>query len=423
MTIAQTISGDLASLLSNYDLSLQQLQKKHSSDQHVFELLVQREQVARHLAQNGPSNASLMDSLCQKDADLKAKAPLVIPALRRHGSKWRNTIQPAECSWWWYLDKDEKANPIWAILTTLFFGITISLFTDFSRKLFSVEPDSYGLLTIALQASLTVAAGSAFTESGKEWFGSLLHRLKVPGHFHAMAKSLVAFVLAGLVMIIWLVLPGRLATYYNDKAVNLTPSLNPSQVLAGVHKDGERIDLAKKYFQRAINLNPDIPEAHFNLGVLYEQSMQYDQAIQEYQAATNGESTQGRSTALKAYNNLARLLILHRGDYRSALRLLDVVIQQGLAPNDVAYSAIYRNRGWADFELGFFHDAESDFQTSLKQQRTGAADCLLALTYQKDSKPNDAKIAWQNFQKDYAPQDPQQPPIEPDCSRSMEVQK
>ena len=366
--------------------------------------------------------APQLGRLTDLDARLRSLASRIIPVLRRKGEQWRKTVQPEKANWWWSLDKDEKSNPLWAVLPTVLFVVTISLFTDFARKLFTVELDAFGLSTVLLQALLTVAAGSAFTNAGREWLDSLLSRLHIPRHSYPLWKSGIGLLLAALVATGWIFLPSWLAIHYNDEAVNLTPTMNPSQVLAGIHPEGQNVDQAKKFFQRAINLDPDLPESHFNLGVLYEQTMEFDQAIREYQAATSGNSSKGRSTALKAYNNLARVLILHNKDANGALRLLDGVIQQGLTETEDAAPSIYKNRGWANLELGYYQDAEADLKTALTYKpNTAASYCLLAITYEKLAKTAEAQQSWQNFRRYYSPQDATQTPVEPECPRLAEV--
>ena len=78
------------------------------------------------------------------------------------------------------------------------------------------------------------------------------------------------------------------ARIYNDRGVR--------QQLAG------RITSAIDSYERAISLAPDFALANYNLGAAYDEILQYDKALVEYQTAIQNDPQ-----LYFAYNNLARI--------------------------------------------------------------------------------------------------------------------
>ncbi|NEQ81722.1 MAG: tetratricopeptide repeat protein [Moorea sp. SIO2I5] len=164
--------------------------------------------------------------------------------------------------------------------------------------------------------------------------------------------------------------------------------------------DHRELGTAEKNYLRAIALNPDNVDAHYNLGNLYEDLQQFDKARTEYLLAVKGDMPE-------AYNNLARLLIKKK-EYPQAVALLKRGILQASKQDsfpEVKYN-LFKNLGWARFHQGPDRDTEAehalkaaigiasnpDVAKYLRNQ--GSAHCLLAQVLQRQKKPG-AIQQWQ----------------------------
>ena len=96
-----------------------------------------------------------------------------------------------------------------------------------------------------------------------------------------------------------------------------------------------------------------------------------------------------------AYNNLARLYMLQKRDYVSALRLLERGMDLKPTEPSVKYSLL-KNRAWAYLALKLPGLAEADLRQALALRPEGAAaHCLLALVLEASGKPADALSSWE----------------------------
>jgi tetratricopeptide (TPR) repeat protein len=171
------------------------------------------------------------------------------------------------------------------------------------------------------------------------------------------------------------------ARYYNDHGVRLQ---RDSQISSAIEQ-----------FQRALSLNPDYAEAHYNLATAYEEVLEYDKALSEYQRAIEADDQFS-----DAYNNLARLYILRRNDPASALTLLDVALERDLGLDQtqqlrVRYSLL-KNRSWAYLDLKYYGLATADLREALVLRTDGAAaHCLLAQVLEAQSDSKAALAEWE----------------------------
>ena len=84
---------------------------------------------------------------------------------------------------------------------------------------------------------------------------------------------------------------------------------------AGSLRDN-KVSAALSDLQRAVSLNPDYPEAQYNLGNAQRTVFDYDKAIASYRNAI-----ELNPDFVEAYNNLAYLYLVYRSDYKRALTL------------------------------------------------------------------------------------------------------
>ena len=127
-------------------------------------------------------------------------------------------------------------------------------------------------------------------------------------------------------------------------------------------------------YNRALKLNPSQVEAHYNMGLVYEDFYRLEKAIDAYKIALE----RGLD---KAYNNLARRYILS-GDYGKAVDLLFIGLKSVKEDNDVKY-ALYKNLGWAMLAQGSYAEAEAVLLEAIDlDKRQGSAYCLLAQVWE-----------------------------------------
>jgi hypothetical protein len=190
-------------------------------------------------------------------------------------------------------------------------------------------------------------------------------------------------------------LPGGVARYRNYQG---NQSLMDKQYFSAVQE-----------YQQAVALKPDFIEAQYNLAVAYDKSHDYAKAISQYELSINSNPKN-----YTAYNNLARLYILHSKDYDRALRRLDYLRSSyGDLQADSRYN-LHKNSGWVYLELRNYRQAGDEFQWALQQRDGATAHYLWGRVFeeQKEKDQVKARQQWNSFIK--AIQDnPEQEEVEP----------
>lgn len=149
-------------------------------------------------------------------------------------------------------------------------------------------------------------------------------------------------------------------------------------------------EVAKIYYQLALFFDPKLPEADYNLGLVYEEKNKFDQARAAYRISVQ----KGYD---RAYNNLARLQILDK-EYTTAVG----VLQEGLpfAYDKKAKYAMLKNLGWAYLELGNYQEAKNYLEKAIYIKGDRAtAYCLQAKVLEKQQNKQGSLSAWRNCLK------------------------
>jgi Tfp pilus assembly protein PilF len=296
--------------------------------------------------------------------------------------------------------RQSNDKPVQIFVASCLFTAGLALSADFSRRLFGGSADTGSILGTTLQAFLAVMAGGTFTAAGREFARKLFKsvRLRTPSpEYVALWASSFFFV---CILAIWQLAPNSLSTAYNWRGLRL---------------ESQSLSEAAEAYQHAVSLWPKNADAHYNLGRVYEKSLKSNEAVGEYQQAASINPKY-----VLAFSNTGRLLILD-GKLTEALRMLDAGVA-GSSGDPYEDVPLFKNRGWANLELGFLKDAESDLKHSLELKRTAAAECLLAKTYMRAKDEANAKRMWELFRTDLVVQrsDPSMPKVEPDCIRLAE---
>ena len=123
-----------------------------------------------------------------------------------------------------------------------------------------------------------------------------------------------------------LVSEGKVRQGYTEllKAHKLDPK-NPelNQGLALVCRNLEKYDLALQYFNRALKLKPNFPEARNNMGTVYLLTGGWDKAIFCFKEAANNPLYE---TPQYAYNNMGTAYF-NKGDYPKAIESYQLAIK------------------------------------------------------------------------------------------------
>jgi len=193
------------------------------------------------------------------------------------------------------------------------------------------------------------------------------------------------------------------------KALELDPeqiaALNNLGLLCKIEKN---FDCAVKYYQQALQVasktasaRTQVGQIHFNLGNVYEDQGERDQAITQYQLAIQADPVY----TLDARNNLARLKNL-QGKYGEAEQIAEQALAQpsSQASDPISVSSLKKNLGWSLLKqsksaaaLSVLTEAQ---QILTKAQQLNSSDiqtsiyCLLAQTYGLQSKRVESQRNW-----------------------------
>ena len=353
----------------------QALEASHAAESpdRLLALLLARDLVHGHLKDGEKDALAAIGRIAELDRELYrlvSRSPL-----RSQLPSWRATAARGPDSWWWYLDHEQvqaqrdDQNWLWSALALVVLAIGLAFFIDTSRRFMSAGPDIISSFSVAFQLLLAVGvAGGVLTRSGQAMFARLFSRW--PPFRWAQVRLLLA---AGLLLVILafrITLPG-FAVYFNNQG-------RENQRLGAFHT-------AQRDYERAIQLQPEMYEAHYNLALLHEEMLDFDAAVEEYQYAWKG----GLDVA---YNNAARLQIL-MGRPAEAVSLL----QDGLrsSADDKVSARLLKNLGWAWVELGAYADALAALQQALVlEDEMAAAHCLSAIALDGLERKDEAVIEW-----------------------------
>lgn len=304
--------------------------------------------------------------LANADADLGRQSDRLraLPTL----ANWRKSFHPPEHHWWWYPPEPEPPKDtlawLWGGLTIAMLTISLALAQDIASRFTIDSPGVWSSLGAIAPVVITLfASGGALTKVGQQALESILSSWGSRRKDWARIKFALALALAlGLFFFHSLALP-RIAQAYNQQGEEQ-------------YEDGDWAS-AQNNFEQALSLKPDYPKAQYNLGVMYEDYQQVDQAQTEYLKAVEGGY-------LPAYNRLAQLYI-QQGNFDAAISLL----RQALDNPKLSQQApelqymVYKNLGLVRLEQQRFAEAQTalveavEIGQSLETPRPEAF-CLLA---------------------------------------------
>jgi tetratricopeptide (TPR) repeat protein len=336
-------------------------------------LLRRRDTIKQQLEAGADDAASLLE-IASLDTSLKALAPQIERAIGVAGIRELKAAGEQDgAGWWWSLDQHlPGSSVVHKTVTAIAFTGSVSLVTEIARRFFAEGPDVAGVFYTLVQAALALTAGAALIGSSGGYLETRLDAWGIRRARHPILKSALAIAVLGIVLAALGALP-LVASQYNE---------------AGVARAGEgQVTRAIRHFRKALSLNPDFAQAHYNLGRVYEGILERNSALGEYQKAIQADPG-----LYLAYNSLARLYIVQGQDLASALdrvdRALELLASDEGTPSEQAADvrlALYKNRGWANFALGNTAQARADLQEALSiDAERASVHCLLAQVIEKE---------------------------------------
>jgi tetratricopeptide (TPR) repeat protein len=400
------MTPSLESTLQNYAEALQRLEEFYRANDSpnpsklpskeqtiaplVLEVLSHRDRVQKALenSKNAESiaNGITLNTLSQLDQRLRAQAQAIAPYTQ--SADWRASFNPNPEAWWWTLEPpkqgwSDRIDWFWSAVSVIGLTISVGLLGDIATRFLTGGPDSFGALAVSVQSVLTLlAAGSALTKAGQEGLRRFLESIKLPPKYWHEAGAVSALVLMVSFFGLRQSLPSIATHFYTN------PGIQNRQ-------EGDW-GSAEAQLQRAIKLNADDAEAHFQLGNLYEDLQQTDKALPHYQLAISAGIP-------AATNNLARLNILKK-EYSQAVSLLLKALnsdkQQSLSLQ--TKHAILKNLGWARLKQENYPDAQAkledaidlEMRTQFKSYEIADSHCLLAQVIEAQGDKTEALSEW-----------------------------
>jgi tetratricopeptide (TPR) repeat protein len=291
---------------------------------------------------------------------------------------WKASLKPTTDSWWWSQEKiqqiikENKFTLVWKFFSIILMVISLGLIVDIIPKFLSEGSDIFGAIAIIVQSLLAaIVAGGTLTTTGNETIKNIFIIFKIPFRQWEFIKFLVVFIITIILISLYIYLPS-IAVYYNNRGLELFHS--------------GQLSKAENDYHRAIKLNPDYYEAHYNLGLLYEDLQDYEKAQSEYKLALRGGLD-------AAYNNLGHLYIENK-EYDKSIAVLITGLDIS-SDNEIRYDLL-KNLGWARLMQERYQEAELSLESAIKiTPDKASAYCLLAQTYDKQNYLDKSINSWE----------------------------
>jgi|GEM_PF-758275 len=362
------------SLLTRYEAALSILKQGEPKPLQLIEILRSRDRIQILLddVQANPQTPELPNEFWLHLATLDDRLRNCRREVATHPSlpQWRESFRPPESAWWWYLPKPpdvrDRYDWLWDALAIACLTASIALTQDIGRRFIDDSMggvwSSLGALTPAIMTLF--AGGGAFTRLGRE----TVERLFENSPIHRSRWSEVKFGLSATLL-------ASLLIFHT-----LLPEIGLLYDRVGMkNMEAGAFAQAEGNFKRALKLNPDFAQTHYNLAVLYETLGETEPAATQFQLAAQRNVT-------AAFNQLGQQAIATH-DYDKAIALsLEGLEQQATDPNAKTETtlALQRNIAWARVQ-----QVQSTPEMSPTEQRILLAEAKAALETALSIDPND----------------------------------
>lgn len=367
---------NLTTQLTDYQTQLQRLQNPDPTalptKTDIYNLLLQRDNLHRYLQHADRVNPSDLLKLRELDEQLKQSGDAIAQILPPDKlADWRQEMPYHSDQWWWHLEKYTSPHPrdqldwLWRSGAVVGWVLNLSLAVALSTRLFVSGAGVPGAITVISSSLLAFVQNR--TETRDRVNKAVLQRVlnRVPSHWQAEAQCGVSVGVLGLLLLMWMGGLPLMSRIYSVRGL--------------LQQEHGNYQTAEQSYQKAIAINPNNARAHYNLGTLYEDLNDLEQAKAAYQVAARSPDFP------RAYNNLSRLYLLEE-DYRSAAPLL----HEGLLslPSQVGHTedveyALNKNLGWLEQKQDNHDAARTYLNRALRIAQTrdlnpSSSHCLLA---------------------------------------------
>ena len=358
--------------------------------ERILLVLLARDAVQDALQREESPPASLLLQLAELDQRLQQQQAKIVQV--KDYPLWRKSFDPPDSAWWWHFPLPnsswwQRLDWLWNGLTLVLLAISVSLIVDGIPRFLSGGLDTASVLAVIIPSLLALLTSGSLTPIGREARNYLFQKLAQP--FWPLLSVCLAFFLALSLIIIHQFFFDDLAIYFAQQGQKF--------YLAG------RWEQALSNYQKAIAFDPNYAQAHYNLGLLYEDWQKFDLAKSEYQLAVSKDISANLLVHLQAYNNWGRVLILEQ-KYTKAIAPLKEgknTLDRELVKTDKDFEKVkytlLKNLGWAQLELKNYTEAQSLLQEAIALNSTrAAAYCLLAQMLEVQEQKQEAFQNWEN---------------------------
>ncbi|MEO1182733.1 MAG: hypothetical protein AAFX51_18275, partial [Cyanobacteria bacterium J06636_28] len=167
--------NDLSQLLANYSEGLKTLETATSlSSKQVLSLLRLRDRIQIVINSDAQTSDADLARVVELDTQLKQNASAIFN--NEHLAQLRQSLQPIESFWWWYLDPPKKVESfaskfdwLWNVGTVACLVISTSFMTQTAQAFSTQGFDFLGVVsTIGQGTGLAFVVGGALTDRGKK---------------------------------------------------------------------------------------------------------------------------------------------------------------------------------------------------------------------------------------------------------------
>jgi Tfp pilus assembly protein PilF len=367
MTILQ-----LEAALNRYETALSVLKEadNNPSDEAILGVLLARDAVRVALADITEIPQEKLLFITELDSCLKKQSRLIAQAIQL--CDWCASFNPPKESWWWFFEAPshrlDRFDWVWNTLTVTSLTASISLVVDISSRFLTGQPGFFGSLAVISPSVLTLlTAGGVLTEAGRTGIEKALSRLGVKYYLWQEVKLGLSGLLLLSLIAFRASLP-QISGYFNQRGLyNYTTGDWAS---------------AQSDYERALSLDSENAEAHYNLGRLAEDLNDLDKARTQYRLAA-------QSGLGAAYNDLGRLYIQEKKFSEAVFLLLKLKEMDQVQTDRKLNYALLKNLGWARLGQQRYIEAENHLREAIALDKFRAsAHCLLAqvLEGKRDSK-------------------------------------
>lgn len=359
-----SVSDFIASCDESAQATLNANQQQEFS-RKLLKLLITRDKIATLISQKKLTPEEI-ERLAAADQKLKERASSIVHCVGADSFRqWSESglipssdIQPT--SWWWKLNEqvrdDSPGLPrlVINICLWLLIAVSLSYIVEIARRFIGSGTD---VPSVVIQGFLALLVGGTLLQFARQLVEGTTNKTTNNLLFNIKSLSVLAGALLLVVIVLYIAQPG-IAAHYSNRGVEQRRANNYADAIQSL--------------RRATDMNPADALAHYNLGVAYQQTKDYDNAETEFRSALKWDRGQ-----YWAYSELARLLILRRSDYAEALRLAETGLNalknqnpsQPLETSEAArlqYSLLVM-RAWALLGLQLYRHAEFSLNTAISE--------------------------------------------------------